>query len=81
MPEKITIENLHIEDSNQQENYHGPAIFGNFNPKMIDDSYQEKFPYVITKEVSLKNVTTTSGKSLMVSDNEWMFEGVRVVNK
>lgn len=61
--------------------YQGPAIFTNFNPQMTDDSYQEQFPYIKTKEVRLKNVTTTSGKELRVSDNEVMFEGVRVVEK
>ncbi|WP_416377823.1 hypothetical protein [Algoriphagus sp. D3-2-R+10] len=78
MPEQITIENLHIDDSNHPEDYQGPAIFGNFNPEMKDDSYQEKFPYVLTKEVSLKNVTTSSGKELRVSENEVMFKEIKV---
>lgn len=78
MPETITVENLHIDDSNHPADYQGPAIFGNFNPEMADDSYQEKFPYVKTKEVLLKNVTTSSGKELRVSDNEVMFKGVKV---
>ncbi len=64
MPERITIENLHIDDSNHPEDYQGPAIFANFNPQMTDDSYQEKFPYVRTREVILRNVTTASGKDL-----------------
>ncbi len=34
----------------------------NFNPELTDNSYQEKYPYVKTKEVILRNVTTTSGK-------------------
>jgi hypothetical protein len=46
MPERITIDNLHIDDSNHPANYQGPAIFANFNPRMTDDSYVEKFPYV-----------------------------------
>lgn len=78
MPEHITIENLKIDDSNHPEDYQGPAIFGNFNPERTDDSYEEKYPYVLTKEVSLKNVTTSSGKELRVSENEVMFEGVRI---
>jgi hypothetical protein len=63
MPERIIIENLKIDDSNHPENYKGPAIFANFNPKYTDESYTEQFPYVITKEVILRNVTTSSGKS------------------
>jgi hypothetical protein len=69
MPERIIIENLKIDDSNHPADYQGPAIFANFNPKMTDDSYVEKFPYVKTREVILKNVTTTSGKTLRISDN------------
>jgi hypothetical protein len=79
MPETITIENLHIDDSNHPEGYQGPAIFGNFNLEMNDASYHEKFTYVKTKEVILKNVTTSSGKELIMSENEVIFEGVRVV--
>ncbi|WP_138991483.1 hypothetical protein [Larkinella sp. C7] len=78
MPERITIENLRIEDSRHPDNYQGPAIFANFNPEMTDHSYREKFPYVKTKEVILRNVTTTSGKALRISDNPLMFSDVKV---
>lgn len=78
MPEQIVIENLRIDDSNHPEDYQGPAIFANINRQMTDDSYQEKFPYVITKKVILKNVTTTSGKELRVSDNPYMFRSVKI---
>jgi hypothetical protein len=81
MPERIIIENLKIDDSNHPENYQGPAIFANFNPKMTDDSYVEKFPYVKTREVILKNVTTTSGKTLRISDNTYMFRDVKVISE
>ncbi|MES2810775.1 MAG: hypothetical protein V4619_19220 [Bacteroidota bacterium] len=78
MPAQITIEKLRIDDSAHPENYNGPAIFGNFNPKMKDDGYQQKFPYVITNKVILKDVTTTSGKALRISDNKFMFKDVKV---
>ncbi len=78
MPERITIENLHIDDSNHPEDYQGPAIFTNFNPQMTDNSYREKFPYVRTREVILRNVTTASGKALRISDNQFMFKDVKV---
>ncbi len=78
MPERITIENLHIDDSNHPEDYQGPAIFSNFNPQMTDDSYQEKFPYVRTREVILRNVTTASGKALKISKNPFMFKDVKI---
>jgi hypothetical protein len=78
MPGRITFENLLIDDSNLQEDYLGPAIFSNFNPEMTSDSYMEKFPYVISREVILRNVTTSSGKKLRLSDNQFQFKGVKV---
>ena len=80
MPERITIENLYIDDSNHPEDYEGPAIFADFNPQMTDDSYREKFPYVRTREVILRNVTTASGKALRLSDNPFMFKDVKIDN-
>jgi hypothetical protein len=76
MPERITIENLKIDDSKHPADYKGPAIFANFNPKMTDASFVEQFPYVRTKEVVLKNVTTVSGMALRISDNTYMFKDV-----
>ncbi len=78
MPEQIIIKNLHIDDSNHPEDYQGPVIFKNFNPQMTDDSYQEKFPYVKTRKITLSNVTTVSGKALKLSDNLFMFKDVKV---
>jgi hypothetical protein len=78
MPERITIEGLRIDDSNHPAEYQGPAIFANFNPNMTDDSYVEKFPYVRTREVVLRNVTIASGKPLRVSDSPFMFKDVKV---
>ncbi|QEC54305.1 hypothetical protein FRZ59_14670 [Anseongella ginsenosidimutans] len=78
MPELIIIENLHIDDSNHPEDYHGPAIFANFNPKMTDDSYVEKYPHIRTEEVILKNITIESGKKLRVSDNMYLFKDVKI---
>jgi hypothetical protein len=79
MPEQITIENLHIDDSNRPDSYNGAAIFANFNRDMTDESYVEDFPYIKTKEVILENVTTESGKPLRISDNEFIFRNVKVI--
>ena len=78
MPERITIDNLRIDDSHHPENYRGPAIFANFNPQMTDNSYREKFPYVLTKEVILRNITTASEKALRISDNPFMFRDAKI---
>jgi hypothetical protein len=78
MPERITIENLHIDDSAHPEDYKGPAIFADFNPIMTDESYVEKFPYVRTREVILRNVTIASGKILRLSDNPFLLKDVKI---
>ena len=79
MPERITIENLRINDSNHPKSYQGLAIFSNFNPEMKDASFKETFPFVRTKEVILRNVTTASGMKLRLSDNPFLFKDVKVL--
>ena len=49
--------------------------------RLTSGSYVEKYPYVRTKEVVLKNVTTASGKPLRVSDNGFMFKEVKVLRQ
>ncbi len=78
MPERIIVENLRIDDTAHPDQYQGPAIFANFNPEMTDSSYKEKFPYIKTKVVTLKNVTTLSGKPIRTSDNLYEFKDVKV---
>lgn len=78
MPERILFENLRIDDSNHPEAYNGLAIFQDFNPDMVYESYREKFPYIKTKEVILKQVTTGSGKPLKMSDNPFMVKEVKL---
>jgi hypothetical protein len=78
MPAKITIEKLRIDDARHPRNYTGPTIFGNFNRRYTNKSYVEKYPYVKTQKVILKDVTTASGKPLRVSDNRFMFRDVVV---
>jgi hypothetical protein len=76
MPERITIENLKIIDADHPGDYNGAAVFSNFNRQMTDDTYVEKFPYITTKEVILKDIKTASGKPLRTSDNMYMFRNV-----
>ncbi|MEX2640881.1 MAG: hypothetical protein WD266_09340, partial [Balneolales bacterium] len=78
MPERITIESLHIDDSSHPDDYQGPAIFTDFNPEMTDESYREEFPYVRTRKVILRSVTTASGKPLRVSNHPFMFKDVQI---
>jgi hypothetical protein len=45
---------------------------------MTNDSYAERFPYMRTNEIILRNVTIASGKPLRLSDNSFMFKNVKV---
>lgn len=80
MPARITMDKLHIDDGDHPKDYRGPAIFANFNSKYTADSHVEKYPYIKTREVILKNVTTASGKPLRLSDNPFLFRDVKVVS-
>ena len=79
MPRKITVDGLVIDDRNHPKNYGGPYIFANFNWNNKSADYVEDFPYHLTEEVVLKNVTTTSGKPVRLSPNTYMFRNVKVV--
>jgi hypothetical protein len=46
---------------------------------MKDASYQETFPFVRTREVILRNVSTASGMPLRLSDNPFLFKDVKVM--
>ncbi|MGB0372538.1 MAG: right-handed parallel beta-helix repeat-containing protein [Opitutales bacterium] len=76
MPERITIDGLHIHDSKGAE----PVIFADFNPTYGDADESGPYPYAVTREVALKNVTTESGNSLKISKNAAMFKDVRMVS-
>ena len=60
MPEKIKIDGLVINDSNPPDNYQGPKIFAVFNNDYTSETYVEKYPYMITKEIEIKNLTIKS---------------------
>lgn len=76
MPRKITIDGFRIEDANARAEYRGPAIFANVNPELKDDTYREKFPYILPRKVILKDISIASGNELRISDNDFMFRNV-----
>jgi hypothetical protein len=81
MPEKITIDGLVIHDNNPVDNYQGPKIFASFNNAHTSEAFVEKYPYAITKEVEIKNLTIKSGKPFIISNNPFMFRNVRITEK
>ena len=78
MPKNIIIDQLHIDDSNQHDAYKTITIFSNFNSKMIDESFQEEFPYIKTEKVILNKISVSSEKKLLVSENSFMFREVEI---
>jgi len=81
MPRKITIEGLTIDDTNHGSNYQGPKIFANFNNAYRSEDYVQPFPYILTEEVVIKDLTIKSGKPLIVSTNPFMFRNVKVTEE
>lgn len=78
MPERLIIAGLIIEDGKPAKDGKGPVLFNNFNPAFTKASYQQKFPYLITREATLNHITTTSGKPLRLSNNPFLFREVKV---
>jgi len=81
MPRKITIDGLVINDSNPPSNYRGPKIFSDFNRAFTNEEYVEKYPYIITEEIEIHNLTIKSGKPYILSNNPFMFRKVKITEK
>ncbi len=79
MPQKIIFDNVLINESEHSDKYQGATIFANFNRDMTDQSYVEDYPYSLTKEIVLKDVKTTTGRPIRISDNQYMFKDVLIV--
>ena len=79
MPRSIKIDGFIINDESKvARDYKGPQLFNNINPKLTSERFVEQYPYRVTREVTIKNLTTKSGLPLMVSENPYMFRNVKV---
>lgn len=81
MPQKITIDGLIINDLHPVDHYQGPKIFAVFNKDYTSESYREKYPYVLTREVEIRNLTIQSGKKYLISHNPYRFRNVKITEK
>lgn len=77
MPAEITIDGLFVDDSNHPEDYTGLYFFS--DPDRIHDGDgalppldQRPFPYQPCRRLSVRNLTTASGKEPQLSPN-WAF--------
>jgi hypothetical protein len=81
MPHKITIDGLFIHDGNPVDNYQGPKLFAVFRSDRTGEDDREMYPYVITREVEIRNLRTQSGKKYLVSNHPFIFRGVKIKEK
>ena len=81
MPRRIVVDGLKIDDSRHPKAYGGPFLFAMFNANKAKPGYKGKYPYYVTEEVVLRNVTTASGKELAVSPNPLMFRDVKITRE
>ncbi len=81
MPRRIVFDGLRIDDTKHPKDYDGPRIFAQFSKVNVAPGYVEKYPYHVTEEVVLRNVTTASGKELVLSPNKHMFRNVKIVRE
>lgn len=66
MPREITIDGLTVDDSNHPEGYEGLYFFSNPRGGAPADS---PFPYARCRKLTVKGLTTASGKASRVSSN------------
>lgn len=72
MPRKISIHNLHIDDSNYNKEYKGPVVLSNFTNSFNDG----KFSIKITEKLIISGISTSSGKFTRVSNNLSILENI-----
>ncbi len=77
MPREFTIDGLAIDDSNAPGDYQGPYLFT--DPDGASTSTHRPFAYRPTERVTLRKVTTASGRPLRTSPDADLAARVRVV--
>jgi|GEM_PF-1275310 len=75
MPENITVEDLVICDDDMPENYAGVTMFNNYDSDYSDN---KPYPYITTKNLTMKRVRTTSGREIRLVNNETLFKDLTV---
>jgi len=78
MPREITIDGLAIDDRNHPDKYQGPYLFNDPDGNAADTTARP-FPYHLTERVTIRRLTTASGKGLRTSPDPGLNAHVRVV--
>ena len=77
MPREITIDGLVIDDSHHAKDYQGPYLFADPDGGAAAAT-ERPFPYRLTEGVTIRNVTTASGRKLRTSPDAEFARRVRV---
>jgi hypothetical protein len=78
MPREITIDGLVIDDTNHPKDYQGPFLFTDPDGPTAGEGARP-FPYRLTEQVTIRNLTTASGRKLRTSPDPDFTTRVRVV--
>ncbi len=78
MPREVTIDGLVIDDANHPEGYQGPFLFADPNGAQ-PASVARPFPYRLTEQVTVRNLTTSSGRKPRVSPDAEFTASVKVI--
>lgn len=78
MPREIIIDGLVIDDRHHPKDYQGPYLFTDPHGGK-PGAAARPFPYRLTEQVTIRNLTTTSGKKVRTSPNPEFAARVRVV--
>jgi len=78
MPRGITIDGLYVDDSNHPEGCEGLYFFSNPRGGAPADS---PFPYARCRELTVRGLTTASGKAPRVSSNAEVEKSVVLVEE
>ncbi len=78
MPQEVIIDGLAIDDSNHPEDYEGPYLFTDPDGS-TPDTTARPFPYRLTEQVTIRHLTTASGRTLRTSPDPELTSRVRVV--
>jgi hypothetical protein len=78
MPREVTIDGLQVDDSNHPENYRGLFLFSDPGFNQESDC---PFPYVLGRTVTIRGLTTASGRAPRTSPNALVEEKVVVMGE
>ena len=84
MPREITIDGLFVDDSHAPEDYTGPYLFTDPDDTRMEPDQPKlptarPFPYARSRKVTLRGLSTASGKPVQISPNPTLQHEIKVI--